>query len=292
MNLLYEISSLNYTPISFKGRYFYDYYEIINSFLKSKLTESENKRLLKPILENEGMIKWYGQFDGDFQRITEFDANRSDSIKTELHVFIEKMQQIGRTLKSKTDQENQDWGNLIINLFQHKLVILIANEKNEWALLWGWDFLSNSENMLPILPPDTKPIDKKPIIEDAPKPTEIKNEIKNDVAQTTVMGTIQPDETEDPESGVDEEKKKEPIVHQQRMGCWGRIRHWLRWISYRFWGLFWLLIYTLLIIWLCRYCNRPNCDAYCEKLTKTKKELQDLERRVRERCDTTYQKPN
>ena len=82
-----------------------------------------------------------------------------------------------------------------------------------------------------------------------------------------------------------------PEKIQNRIGCFGRIKRWLRWISYRFWGLFWLLIYTLLIIWLCKYCDRPNCDAYCEKLKKTKEELKRLEERVRERCDTTYVKP-
>ena len=33
---------------------------------------------------------------------------------------------------------------------------------------------------------------------------------------------------------------------------------------------------------------KPNCDDYCNEMKKTKKELERLEERVRERCDTSY----
>jgi hypothetical protein len=298
MNQLFTINSSNYKPISFRERYFYDYYDIVHSFLRSKLSAEEIERLLKPMLATEGNIHWYGVQEGEFTRITEADPDISNAVKAEFNSFIAKAQELGNVLKSKRDSDNLEWGNLITELFRHERIILINNRHGEWAMLWGWDFMSNNENRLPTLEPSRKP---KQIIEEQEKEELIKEET-NPSSSTNHNGANIPPIMHDPELMDDDESiieeveaeptGKETIVYRERMGCLGRIRHWLRWISYRFWGLFWLLIYTLFIIWLCRYCDRPNCDAYCEKLKKTKKELMDLERRVRERCDTTYVKPN
>ena len=264
MNLLYSINSTNYKPISFRERYFYDYYEIINSFLKTKLNAKDNNRLLKPMLNGDGNINWYGDYSGDFKRLTEWDPQIINKVKLEFEQFILATQELAKSLKNKQDDDNKAWGDLISDLFQHDCNILINNDQGEWGILWGWDFMTNGENKLPELERFVAPI---------PSPDPIPSPIPIPVPS--------------PEEPEEEEKE----VLKQRMGCFGRIKHFLRWVSYRFWALFWLIIYTLLIIWLCRHCDRPNCDAYCEKLKKTKEELKHLEERVRERCDTTYVKP-
>ena len=71
MNLLYSTYSNNYTPISFRDRYLYDTYEIIISFLRGKLSSQELDKLLKPVLNANGEIAWYGNMNGSFSKINE-----------------------------------------------------------------------------------------------------------------------------------------------------------------------------------------------------------------------------
>jgi hypothetical protein len=306
MNLLFSINSSNYKPISFRERYFYDFYDIVDSFLATKLDSEDKNRLLKPMLASGGQINWYGKYEGDFKRLNDCNPIISEKVKFEFNTFIEKTDELSSSLKNKRDADNTEWGNLIANLFQHDRIILIANDHSDWGILWGWDFMSNNENKLPKLEPTFKPkpkdeeeqADEDPIVSD--DDDKIKDVKTNQpiVTTTTVDPTPNPEDIIEDEVEEDEKEDDEPVgaepkaIYVERVGCLGRIKRLLRWISYRFWALFWLILYTLLIIWLCRYCDRPNCDAYCEKLKKTKEELKDLEQRVRERCDTTYVKPH
>jgi hypothetical protein len=286
MNHLYTLNSTNYIPISFKDRYFYDYYDIVHSFLGAKLASSETERLLRPMILTDGNIHWYGSQEGSYHRITEIEPLVANTIKQEFNSFIQKTQEIASSLKAKNDADNAQWGNLISELFQHERIILIGTEHGTWAILWGWDFLSNNENKLPFLEPTVKPItDPNPEVK---SDVEVDNmEIKTGIIGVPPSGGFEvPIITDEPTPPPREEGPN----NNSRMGCLGQIKRVLRWISYRFWGLFWLIIYTLLIIYLCRRCARPNCDPYCKELNKTKKELLDLERRVRERCDTAYLK--
>lgn len=301
MNLLFSINSANYKPISFRERYFYDFYDIVDSFLATKLNPTDKNRLLKPMLSGSD-INWYGNYTGEFKRLSDCIPIVSEKVKYEFNLFIEKTTELSSSLKNKRDDDNVEWGNLIANLFQHERIILISNHRGDWGILWGWDFMSNNENRLPQLEPTFKPdATNEPleITEETINPNEKQSNeqitngatpLSGNTTQTTGYPT-DPDNI--PEMEVEEEINDEVetrIIYAQRIGCLGRIKRWLRWISYRFWALFWLIMYTLLIIWLCKYCDRPNCDAYCEKLKKTKQELKDLGERVRERCDTTYVK--
>ncbi len=305
MNLLFSINSSNYKPISFRDRYFCDFYDIVDSFLAKKLDTEDKNRLLKPMLASGGQINWYGKYEGDFKRLNDCNPNVSEKVKLEFNTFIEKTDKLSSSLKNKRDVENTEWGNLIANLFQHDRIILIANEKSDWGILWGWDFMSNNENKLPKLEPTFKPevtVEKEQLVDEPidkkDPPIEVVKTNEPKVTTTDVDPAPKPENIIEEEEEEEEKEDELPvgaepkIIYVERIGCLGRIKRLLRWISYRFWALFWLIIYTLLIIWLCRYCDRPNCDAYCEKLKKTKEELKDLEERVRERCDTTYVKPH
>jgi len=294
MNQLYSINSSNYTPISFRERYFYDYYEIAQSFLKTKLNANDIDRLLKPMLKEGGNITWHGKYNGDFKRLNEWDEKLVEKVKKELDDFIKSTQSLSSLLKVKPDPENKEWGNLIADLFHLERIIVINNNQGDWALLWGWDFMTKDENKLPKLEPSVKPIPPSPgeiITGDDPDeiPDPVQPKSPQPVTQPLGGGEGAPNPIPiPPVKPTDPEEPIKTTASSEKVGCLGRIKRLLRWISYRFWALFWLFIYTLLIIWLCRYCDRPNCDAYCEKLKKTKEELKRLEERVRERCDTTY----
>ena len=299
MNLLFSINSANYKPISFRERYFYDYYEIVDSFLTQKLAKEDKNRLLKPMLIDGGKINWYGNYEGEFKRLHDYDIKIADKVKFEFNDFIKRTSALSENLKYKQDVDNIEWSELISNLFQHERIILISNELGDWGVLWGWDFMSNNENKLPQLEPTYKPdiIENTPPLNDVEIDTSTSNSFlnKNTTTESNSNTSTESQEIEDSENGIPTDIKSEKttkIYSVNRLGFFGTIKRWLRWISYRFWALFWLIIYTLLIIWLCKKCERPNCDAYCEKLKKTKKELLELEERVRERCDTTFVKPN
>jgi len=289
MNLIYSTYSNNYTPISFRDRYLYDTYEIIISFLRGKLSPGELDKLLKPVLNPNGEIAWYGKMSGTFSKINELPEEPARRVREEFDIFLKKCKSIATPLAVKKDIDSQEWGNLLNTLFQHEKIILIANEYAEWGILWGWDFKTQNDNRLPVLPPSIKPVIpvEAPIAaKEVTPPVQVTNPIQNTQytapAAAAVIPPVQP--VEPAMAGV----QSVPIDPKKRVGFFGWIKRILRWISYRFWGLFWLIIYTLLVIWLCKSCNKPNCDAMCNELEKTKQDLLKLQERVHERCDTTH----
>ena len=49
----------DYAPMSFKnGRYFYESFDILSSFLSNKLENRDLERLLKPTIEDGDKVKW------------------------------------------------------------------------------------------------------------------------------------------------------------------------------------------------------------------------------------------
>ena len=289
MHRLLSFSTREYTPISFRDRYLYDTYDQITSYLTNKLPQQDLDRLLKPVMTSSGTIEWFGKDKIDYVRINELETSISDGIKTEFHDFIERTRVLIEPLKYKKDTDSNDWAELIGKLFDPESIILCGNNSGQWVMLWGWNFQNTEENRRPVIdrPPAVQPPVEPPIVQ--PPPVEPPIVQPPPVEPLFIHPPDPPVDTDPPGDSPFQLPVDPPVIDKSNnVGCLGRIVRILRWISYRFWGLFWLIIYTLLVIWLCRYCNRPNCDAYCEKLKETKKELKLLEERVRERCDTTY----
>ena len=85
-------------------------------------------------------------------------------------------------------------------------------------------------------------------------------------------------EEEDIDVEVDETSIK------SKVGFFGYIKRFFRWISYRFWGLMMLIIYTLLVLCVCRYCCKKECPDNCSELEQTEQELIKIKERLNERC--------
>ena len=293
MNKLFTLDITKYKAISFQSKYLYQDFSAVRSMLKNQsLDDTLTQRLLEPKLSGE-FIDWYGNYSGDFKRISDLDKQFTDVILSEFHNFIQHTNGIIQKLEYSRDSDAQSWGGYFKELFNENTIILLGNsETKDWVMLWGFEFNNQKENFYvkganmdgpkktEELKEDEKKNEEEPPSKDLPP--NIETEEENEKGEINEASRAIPIEVPGPVN---------PENIQGSIGCFGRIKRWLRWISYRFWGLFWLLIYTLLIIWLCKYCDRPNCDAYCEKLKKTKEELKRLEERVRERCDTTYVKP-
>jgi len=281
MNKLFTLQKSDYEPISFRSKYLYQDFNAVRSMLRNQKLGPDNiNQLLEPKLIGDN-IEWFGNFSGEFERISKLDADLKDNILKQFGNFNKQVEDIISRLSSSTDADSNEWGKYFTELFNPASIILLGNKNSkEWVMLWGFNFLTGNENRLNdginILGP--KKEGNKPDEFIKPKDPIIEKDKKNN---------SDPKKIDDSQETKEVYKSDKPYA---TLGFWGRVRHWLRWISYRFWGLFWLIIYTLLIIWFCRYCDKPNCDEYCKELKKTKKELERLEERVRERCDTTYVK--
>jgi hypothetical protein len=284
----------DYAPMSFKnGNYFYESFDILSSFLSNRLENRDLERLLKPTIEDGDKVKWLSNKPGQLNRISELPAETSNKILIEFHDFLKRVEAVSGPLKTNKDNDQREWGEMIDELFQPEKIILVGNSAGDWAMLWGWNFRNKEENKLPQLPksepvnnivvPENPPIiPPEPIIVNPTPPLNTTNPINPIIKNENVI----PPPTDKPTPNVINNIINEaPLAN--KIGCFGRISRFLRWISYRFWALFWLIIYTLLIILLCRYFFRPDSDECCKQLENTVKELNRLEEAVRTRCDST-----
>jgi hypothetical protein len=156
---------------------------------------------------------------------------------------------------------------------------LVGSDSGKWAMLWGWDFRNREENRLPVIN-----FPKEEVVESPPVTGS--SDIPNNLHANKQFFT-EPIASVTSEGGKMENEIRAAQTYKNNVGCIGRIVRWLRWVSYRFWALFWLLIYTLLIVWLTRYFSDPQCEECCDQLMRTKQDLEQLEVRIKERCDST-----
>jgi hypothetical protein len=286
---VFTLNRSDYAPLSFEnGSYFYESFVTISSYLSDKLSSTDLNRLLKPQIEDGTHVKWYAKKQANFKRISELPSETKDSILKEYHSFLERVEEIKRALKSKPMAEQREWHKMLEELFQPEKIILIGTNEGEWAMLWGWDFRNQEENKLPILAKNEKP--QPPPILPLPIPDVVLPPTpQNEPGKRNVLPTNTDDPSPikvSPAVGPSTNKVYEaPLA--RNVGCFGRIIRFFRWISYRFWALFWLIIYTLLIILLCRYFFTPDCDECCRQLDQTVKELNRLEEAVKTKCDST-----
>jgi hypothetical protein len=290
MEHVYTLNRGDYAPISFQnGNYFYESFDRISSYLRDKISATDLDRLLKPIIESDNTIKWYANKAANYQRLSELPNQLNNNILTEFHSFLKRTQAIYGPLKSNSDVDKKEWGKMIEELFQPEKIILLGNSNGEWAMLWGWDFRNKEENKLPIL--DKNEVSETPVAPPIVVP-EISNPISDDVHQISSSTNKQTiiDAVSDRIIDASSDTSQRPPISDApvagRIGFWGRIKRFLRWVSYRFWGLFWLIIYTLLIILLCRYFFTPDCDDCCRQLENTVNELKRLEEAVKIKCDS------
>jgi len=283
MHHIFSLNSSDYVPVSFRDRYLYDTYELIISYLKSKLPPGDLDRLLKPAVDQGGAIKWYGNKNLKLLRLSELDDDTALKIKREFHEFCSRIQNIAQPLVISKDSDSMEWGALLTKLFKPEKIILIGNESHEWAMLWGWDFKNREENRVPSLPPTLKPNANLATNEEIHHLDSIVPESLSQESRISEGTPIQPP---GPPVTPEIHSSSPAPSSSKNIGCIGRIVRIFRWISYRFWGVFWLIIYTLLIIFLCCYFFNPDCNECCDQLEKTKLELDRLEEKIRARCDT------
>ena len=273
MRNIFSISTKEFQPISYGGNYLHDNYDNLVSFLKLKFKD-EKQRLAKPIQKDEKSFDFFGDFKKPLKRISTFDKSIQDEILLSYNEYLEKVGSLSKRLIRSNNKDEQDWGEILKCVFNRDDNIVISDGQ-DWILVWGWSFRNKEENYIPLT---TIP----------EKPEEINTE---SITTGTLITPLSVQEELAPEENPVEEVEEEAIEEQpienskkSKVGFFGYIKRFFRWISYRFWGLMMLIIYTLLILCICRYCCDKECPDNCSELKKTEQELIKIKERLNERC--------
>ena len=266
MNLIYTTYTDQFHPVSFTDNYLYENYQRVVAFLKTRIKSDEFRSFAKPVLV-DNRIDWYADAHGTMISIVEHSAEHQKKVEESYVSLRRKIHQIIHQLKSQTDQENVVWANLLETIFNTEDNLLVSNG-NDWALIWGWKFRNTLHYVTPNFfeEPDDNPVNKEseiiPTIIDT-VPTAPQEELKEDIPE-------------------DELKFAAPaeVKIKPKLSFWERIKRFLRWITYRFWGLMLMILFVLLVCCLCRKCSssKEKCPNSIEK------ELDRLDQRVKDRC--------
>ena len=256
MKTIYTTDFNNYSPRSADGKYLYDQYERITQFLAPKFGRLDLKRISKPVLESNQVI-WQADFPDSMLELNTFDLDIQSRVETEFVNWSKRIFQQVRLLQSGQD-ENKKWANLLKEAFREENIRLVS-DGNDWALIWGWEFRN--------------------------KLATVSSGWESEVSKESAGHTDGTDFGASPISPP-------PLPRsRKRLGFWASLRRLLRWLSYRFWGLMMLIVYTLLVIFLTRKCSVSK-DPNCDKFHQIENELKELEGRIKERCQDTLTTPN
>ena len=282
MRNIFTISTKDFQPISFEGNYLHDNYDNLVSFLKIKL-KNEKNRLAKPLQRDEKSFDFFGDFNKPLKRISTFEQSKQDEILISYDEYLNKVETISNRLIRSKNKDEQDWGAILKSVFNRDDNIIIS-DGDDWILVWGWSFRNKAENYVPL----TTIPEKEEVIEPSTTPP-------GSIPASAPISSLHEKVDEDPQTEEIEEElmEKETLkTHKKsKVGFFGYIKRFFRWISYRFWGLMMLILYTLLVLCICRYCCNQECPDNCSELKKTEQELIKIKERLNERClsDTVQQ---
>ena len=253
MKKLFSLDRSQYEAISFRSKYLYQDFDAVRSMLRNqKLNPEFINHLLEPKINGDN-IDWYGDFDGPFLRLTELDDMFANKIRQNFSLLKSNVDSIISQLNRSKDNDSKEWGGYFVALFNLEYIILLGNpQSGEWAILWGFKFNSGNENLYQgggdLIVPTYDNAIFEPIETQVPVDGNIEISPQSisygNVDDVIGKETIKQSSSNHSITSV----HNDVIKHKTPIGCLGRIKRWLRWISYRFWGLFWLIIYTLMII--------------------------------------------
>tara|TARA_B110000285_G_scaffold235285_1_gene316074 strand:+ start:6893 stop:7732 length:840 start_codon:yes stop_codon:yes gene_type:complete len=274
VRIIFTISTKEFEPISFRGNYLHDNYDNLISFLKIN-SEFDIVRLAKPVQKDENSFDFYAEFNNPLKRISEFNKETQDIILKSYFLYLEKMDSLAESLINSKVKDKQDWGEILKCIFNRSDNIIVT-DGNDWTLIWGWSFRNKDENYIPLVSKHENSDTRNNSVFESTET--LKNEIinENDFHDND-------DLVEDREKQYSDTKDRSSSL-RENIGLLGYFKRFFRWISFRFWGLMLLIVYTLIIICLCHYCSADSCQNDCSKLDETEKELLLIKEHLRKRC--------
>lgn len=284
MNLVYSTSTDDFQPISFGDSYLYDNYGRLSSFLKNRLTSADLNRLAQPILGANKKIDWFSLSDAPMTLLTDFPEETQVIIEKEYLELVKKIQRTIVEFRNSQDKDKEQWASILNLVFNPEDNKLLYNGK-DWIFIWGWQFrnkliVQNPNFLIPEIPEEIETNEVEPI-----------DKIINDEVLVPEMALPQnEDKLEVPKIAADQPiiQPVTPIVPvvpviRKRISFWERIKRFFRWLAYRFWGLMMLIVFTLIVLCLCKTCCKEKQED-CSLYENIDKELKLLEDRVKERC--------
>lgn len=275
MNKVYISSTEEYQPLSHRDSYLYENYLRVTTFLKTRLDKVLVDRIAKPNLVS-GNVEWYSVFNGPMSVIAEYDINHQQIVEKEYVNFLSKVDRFIKELKISGDTDKETWADLLSITFSSENNILISNG-TEWAIVWGWQFRNKLNFALPVFAEtQTEP--------------ELLHQDEDEVREEKeVSGSSAEKEKGEIQEPIDikvvhESVKGDKItVKKKRVGFFGYIKRFFRWLAYRFWGLMLLIMFTLIVLCICKKCciDKENCSQF----NKIEEKVIDVEKKVKDRCD-------
>ena len=131
MNQFFTLSTDKFVPISYDNKHLFNTYELVNNFIRTRISASFKNILAKPILENH-QVDWYSPFSG-LKETVEVAAQRK------YFAFKDELQQHIANLSRSNDPNAHYWVGLLQKVFEQKNNILFTNGQ-DICVVWGWAF--------------------------------------------------------------------------------------------------------------------------------------------------------
>ena len=200
MNQFYTLSTDEFVPISYDNKRLFNIYELVNNFIRTRISATYKYILAKPILQNHE-VGWYSPYEG-LSKTEDIDARRK------YFAFKDELQQHIDNLARSTDSNAHYWIGLLEKVFEQKNNILFSDGQHI-CVVWGWEF-----NNYQIQRPDVKDIDKQEEVtqeslSSVPPITGPFASMKEDPSQVPELSQEEPILPEEDKKDEEEEEDKE-----------------------------------------------------------------------------------
>jgi hypothetical protein len=271
--LVYSINSGEYEPISVGDSYLYLLYDKIHSFLIRNYEDNYVKILAKPVFSN-GVVQWYADHHQELSRIADLPQDVQIRIKQQYWQIKQRLDADIDDLEFSSNPEKKKWGGILRQVFNDENNMILS-DGDFWCLLWGWKFRNKAENYLA------------PEFLKEPRTTEPLEEGSSSAAMNDdISGTKVTEPEKETEAPLMEDAipVNPPSGHAPQRAKSNhflyRIKRFFRNFTYRYWGLMLIILFIMFLFCLFQKCNNKPC----EPATRIEKKLEDLERKVKERC--------
>ena len=270
MTVVYSIDTSKYDPISHGSNYLYNQFDRIQSFLVKQNADRYRNILAKPVLSN-GQVLWYANYNQPFSRITDLSEDQQFGMKATYWQFRQQIDAEIQQLSISKEIEKQNWANLLKEVFNEDDNVILSDGQ-DWCLLWGWKFRNMRENYLS---PEFMPKSR-------PSSTSVTG--VSDYGSTTLSGN-------QPVSNSLIDPEQIPVIPasnasrpMKKPGFWLRVKHFLRRLVYRLWGLLLLIMFILFIACLFKTCQNKKMAESCRQMEMLNQKLNELDKKVQDRC--------
>ena len=148
MNKFYTLTTDTFVPISHDNKHLFNTYELVNNFIRTRISNKYRNILAKPILQNY-VVNWFSPYQG-LQETVDIQAQR------QYFAFRDELEQhIGQLLQSN-DPNNKNWAGLLQKVFSQEDNKLFSNGK-DICIVWGWQF-NNDKIQRPTIQEESEPL--------------------------------------------------------------------------------------------------------------------------------------